>query len=192
MQSLILQIGVRAGTFLSRWRPPLHIARADGSAGEVARVASVQAANAGDQQISLVNILLQSVCQKLLLRIRELDCVSGELNNLMKVCAIPAIFVDDKLIVRRFTRESRRIYRLSHQDIGRSLLDVACGLDYYSLGEDFRKAAETGKAVNRCLEQRGCEVRYFLRILPNFCRDNSFGGAALIFSPVEAQYWGTA
>jgi PAS domain-containing protein len=54
------------------------------------------------------NELLQAVCRKLLVKIKELDCVSGELDNLMKVNAIPTIFVDEKLAVRSFTRESRR------------------------------------------------------------------------------------
>jgi len=110
----------------------------------------------------------------------------------MKSCAIPAIFVDEKLMVRGFTRESRQVYRVSSQDIGRPLLDITCGLDYYTLSDDFRRVAETGKSVNRYLEMRGCDNRYFLRILPNFCRDNSFGGAALIFNPVEGRHWGTA
>ena len=189
MQSLIQHIGVRAGALLTRRRPQTRIAHgyidAPGAGGVVA-------AETADEQIKIFNGLLQAVCRKLLVKIRELDCVSGELNNLMRVCAIPAIFVDEKLVVRGFTRESRRVYRLSHQDVGRSLLDVACGLNYHSLGDDFRRAAETGKSVNRYLEKRGCEMRYFLRILPNFCRDNSFGGATLIFTEVEGRDWGTA
>jgi len=189
MQSLIQQIGVRAGTFLTRRRPQTNIAH---EYNGLLNGDSVAAAGTADEQIKLFNILLQAVCGKLLAKIRELDCVTGELNNLKKVCAIPAIFVDEKLIVRSFTRESRQIYRLCNGDIGRSLLDVTCGLNYSSLSEDFRKAAETGKCVNRYLERRGCEVRYFVRILPNFCWDNSFGGAVLIFSEVEGRHWGTA
>jgi len=192
MQSLIQQIGFRAGALLVRRRTQTSIAHAYIGAPGAGGVAGAETAETADEQIKLFNILLQTVCRKLLAKMRELDCVSGELSNLMKVCAIPAIFVDEKLLVRAFTRESRRVYRLSQQDIGRSLLDITCGLNYHSLRDDFRRAAETGKSVNRYLEQRGCEVRYFLRILPNFCRDNSFGGAALIFTEVEGRNWGTA
>ncbi len=192
MQSLIQQIGFRAGTLLKRRRAQTSIARAHGGRARAGGVAAAETVRTADEQIKIFNDLLQTVCRKLLVKIRELDCVSGELSNLMKVCAVPAIFVDEKLMVRGFTRESRRVYRLSHQDIGRSLLDVACGLNYHSLGDDFQKVAETGKSVNRYLERRGCEVRYFLRILPNVCRDNSFGGAVLIFNQVEGRDWGTA
>ena len=189
MQNLIQQIGVRAGSFLTLRRSQSCAAGAPYVGAR--RVGDVVSATA-DDQIKMLSGVLQSVCQKLLAKIRELDRVNNELNDLMKVCAIPAIFVDEKMQVRGFTRESRRVYRLSHQDIGRSLLDVACGLNYQTLGDDFQRAAHTGKAVNRYLEQRGCAVRYFMRILPNFCRDNSFGGAVLIFSPMEDRDWGTA
>ena len=187
MQSLIQQIGVRAATLLKRQRPQARIAHACVGGHGVNDVA-----NTTDERIKLFNGLLQTVCHKLLAKMRELDCVSGELNNLMKVCATPAIFVDENLVVRSFTRESRQVYRLSYEDIGRSLLDVTCGLNYYSLGDDFQRAAETGKCVNRYIEKRGCEVRYLLRILPNFCRDDSFGGAALVFSLIPDRHWGTA
>ena len=187
MQSLIQQIGVRAGSLLLRRRLQTSIAPAYVSAHRPGGVVET-----ADEQIKVLNGLLQTVSYKLLAKMRELDCVSAELTNLMKSCAIPAIFVDEKLMVRSFTRESRRVYRLTHQDIGRSLLDVTCGLNYLSLSDDFRRVAETGKSVNRYLELRGCDNRYFLRILPNFCRDNSFGGAALIFNEVEGRHWGTA
>jgi hypothetical protein len=189
MQSLIQQFGVRASSFLTLRRPQSGAACASHLGAR--RVGDAVSATA-DDQIKMLSGVLQSVCQKLLANIRELDRANNELTDLMKVCAVPAIFVDEKLKVRSFTRESRRIYRLSHQDIGRSLLDVTCGLNYPTLSDDFQRAAQTGKAVNRYLEQRGCAVRYFIRILPNFCRDNSFGGAVLIFSPVEGRDWGTA
>jgi pentatricopeptide repeat protein len=44
----------------------------------------------------------------------------------------------------------------------------------------------------RYLERRGRDVRYFLRILPNFCRDNSFGRAVLIFNQMQGRDWGMA
>ena len=153
---------------------------------------ATDASKAVDEDVTMLGYDLQTVCRKLDAKIRELDCVAGDLSNLMKVCAIPAIFVDEKLNVRSFTRESRRIYRLSQQNVGQSLLDVACGLNYDSLGDDFRRVAETSRPVNRYVERRGCDIRYFLRMMPNFCRDQSFSGAALIFTEIENQDWRTA
>lgn len=193
MQSLIQQFGVRASTFLAVWRPQSSIARVYAGAQQIGPLEdAAEAAKAADEQIRFLRGILESVCRKLLCNIRELDRANNELNDLMKVCAIPMIVVDEQLMVRKFTREIRHIYRLTQQDIGRSLLDITCGLNYQNLSEDFRKAAQTRKSINRYLEQRGCAVRYFIRILPNFCRDASFGGAMLIFSQVQDRDWGTA
>src|SRR5438128_1251233 len=133
MQSLIQQIGVRAGSFLTLRRPQRGAVCASYAGGR--RVDDGVNATAGDQ-IKMLSGVLQSVCQELLAKIRDLDRVTNEMSDLMKVCAIPAIFVDEEMKVRSFTRESRRVYRLSHQDIGRSLLDVACGLNYQTLSAD--------------------------------------------------------
>ena len=189
MQSLIQQFGGWAGTL--SMRQPQQMGMADAYLATNG-LSDAAACNTADERIKVFSNLLQTVCRKLLLKIRELDCVNADLSNLMKVCAMPVILVDEKLTVRSFTKESRAIFRLSHKDVGRSLLDVTSCLNYFRLAEDFQRAAETGKCVNRSLERRGCENRYFMRILPNFSRDNSFGGAVLIFIDVESQYWGTA
>jgi two-component system CheB/CheR fusion protein len=193
MQSAVQQFSFQAGALLARLRQQISIIPARFGAHRCHDCSAINETGiAADEQIKMFNGLLQTVSRKLLGKIRELDCVSGELSNLMKVCATPAIFVDDKLAVRSFTPESRQVYELSHQDIGRSLLDVPCGLNYDGLEDDFQNVAATGKSVTRYLEKHGCEDFFLIRILPNFCRDNSFGGAALVFSQVAGGHWGTA
>ena len=151
MQSLIQQIGVRAGTLLMRRHPQTSIAHGYTGAHGAGGVAET-----ADEQIKLLNGLLQTVCHKLLAKMKELDCVSGELSNLIKSCAIPAIFVDENLMVRSFTRESRQVYRLSNQDIGRPLLDIKCSLDYCSLGDDFRTSFGGHDALRGAIEDLHC------------------------------------
>jgi two-component system CheB/CheR fusion protein len=139
-----------------------------------------------DDQIGIFNGLLKTVSAKLLVKIKELDRANGDLQNLMQVSAIPAIFVDENLVVRRFTPESSELYSLSSRDIGRSLLDVTCDLNYCDLEDDFRCVEKTGKTVARNLKQLSSEAHYLMRILPTPCRDGSFGGATITFVRVNA------
>jgi hypothetical protein len=46
--------------------------------------------------------------------------------------------------------------------------------------------------VRRYLEQRDGMAWYLMRILPNWCRDGSFGGATLTFVNVNARSRGRA
>ncbi len=143
-------------------------------------------------QLKIFNDLLHTVCAKLVLKIRELDLATGDLRNLIKVSAIPAIFVDEVLRVRDFTPAMKKIYPFSVQDIGRSLLELAGSLNYGGLEDDFRLLAETGETVERYVEGRDGKVHYSVRIMPNFCRDNSIGGATLTFSEIMTPHNGRA
>ena len=143
-------------------------------------------------QLKIFNDLLHTVCAKLVLKIRELDLATGDLRNLIKVSAIPAIFVDEYLRVRDFTPAMRKIFSFSAQDIGRSLLELACGLNYCDLEDDFRRLAETGEPVERYVEGQDGKVHYSVRIMPNFFRDDSIGGATLTFSEILTPHNGRA
>ena len=143
-------------------------------------------------QLKIFNDLLHTVCAKLVLKIRELDLATGDLRNLIKVSAILAIFVDEDLRIRDFTPAMRKICPFSVQDIGRPLLEFACSLNYCDLEDDFRCLAETGETVERYLEGRDGTVHYSVRIMPNFFRDDSIGGATLTFSEIMTPHNGRA
>lgn len=143
-------------------------------------------------QLKILNDLLENVCAKLVVKIRELDRATGDLQDFIKVSAIPAIFVDEDLCIRDFTPAMRKICPLSEQDIGRSLLEFACSLNYCDLEDDFGHLADTGETVERYLEGRDGKVHYSVRIMPNFCRDSSIGGATLTFSEIMTLHNGSA
>jgi two-component system CheB/CheR fusion protein len=143
-------------------------------------------------QLKIFNDLLQAISAKLVVKIRELDRATGDLRNLIRASAIPAIFVDENLRVRDFTPAIERVCTLCGQDVGRSLLDFACSFNHWDLQDDFRRLAETGETVERYVEGRGGRVHYSVRIMPNFCRDNSFGGATLTFAEIMTCHSGRA
>jgi two-component system, chemotaxis family, CheB/CheR fusion protein len=144
-----------------------------------------------DVRVQALNDLLQTVSVRLLVRIKELDRTNGDLQNLIAVTAIPAIFVDENLLVRGFTPEIARIYNLTSRNIGRSLLSVSCILDYHDLEEDLGRVTAEGTTVERYLERQDNKALYLMRILPNRCRDGSIG-ATLTLVKVNAWSRGRA
>jgi len=146
----------------------------------------------GADQLDILNSLLETISAKLVVKIRELDRATGDLKNFIKVSAIPAIFVDENLRIRDFTPAMRKICLFSDQDIGRSLLEFACSLNYCDLEYDFRHLTETGETVERYVEGRDGKVHYSVRMMPNFCRDNAIGGATLTFSEIMTFHNGRA
>jgi two-component system CheB/CheR fusion protein len=135
---------------------------------------------------------LETVSARLLVKYKELDRANNDLQNLIAVTEIPALFVDENLLVRHFTPEAFGVYSVSSQNIGQSLLDVTCNLNYSDLEDDFQHLTKNGAMVRRYLEQRDGTAWYLMRILPNWCRDGSFGGATLTFVNVNARSRGQA
>jgi len=88
-QCRLQDVGARVVTLVTRRRlqtrlVPAYIAAPCGD--------GTLAVPSPDGQLKMFNGLLQTVCRKLLTKIRELDCVSGQLTNLSKVCGIPLDF----------------------------------------------------------------------------------------------------
>ena len=134
-----------------------------------------------DRRIEIYNGLLENLAAQLLNKTKELGRLSAEMHSLADVSDTAAIFVDEGLLIRRFTPPASEMYALSEQDIGRSLADVVCELEYYDLPNDFQQVMLTGESFKRWLKHRNGKLHYLLRIVPTRrgrCRPS---GATLIF-----------
>jgi DNA-binding response OmpR family regulator len=154
--------------------------------------AAVEQDTAADDRVEILNGLLENVSARLLVKYKELDRVNGDLQNLIAVTDMPAMFVDENLLVRHFTPQALPVYQVSSQNIGQSLLDVTCNLNYCDLKSDFQSVTKNGEIVRRYLERLDGTAWYLMRILPNWCRDGSSGGATLTFVNVNARSRGRA
>jgi len=144
-------------------------------------LAAVSRLTEADAQVQVLDGLLQTVSGKLVSKIKELDILSGDFQNLLEATRAAMIFVDDTLRIRRFTPEVCALYRLTERDIGRSLLDIESYLIYFDLEADVATVRATGSSIDRYLEYRATSGRYALRLAPNNYRNSILGGASLGF-----------
>jgi CheY-like chemotaxis protein len=139
-------------------------------------------------QFDMFNDLLENLSKRLVLKVHELRRSNAELQNLLEVGAIPAVFVDEDLRVRHFSPRISKIYALTDRDIGRPLDTVECTLDYDELVRDFQLVMRTGESVERYSIGRSETVLYLLRIIPNRPVDGTPLGALITFTDVSAWY----
>jgi two-component system CheB/CheR fusion protein len=158
---------------------------------ELQEIAGQQGQPATDQ-IKIFNDLLQAVCAKLVVKIRELDRVNADLRNLIEASPIPAIFIDESLVIRDFTPATRKVCPISARDVGDSLLKFAGSINYPELEDDFRLVAQTGETAERYIEGRNGTMHYSVRMMPSFCRDKSLGGATVTFVEIMTPHSGRA
>jgi two-component system CheB/CheR fusion protein len=135
------------------------------------------------EELQSVNEELITVNAELQAKIEQLAGMQNDMKNLLDNINIGTIFLDQNLMIRRFTRDAARIYRLVATDVGRPLADIKS-----DLGEDLTGAVQT---VLDSLVPREREVRtaagvvYLARIQPYRTLDNFIEGVVLTFTDIS-------
>jgi hypothetical protein len=69
-------------------------------------------------------------------KVDELSWTSNDMKNLLDSTDIATLFLDDALLVRRFTPQTTKIIKLIPSDVGRSITDIVLAIDSFGWGED--------------------------------------------------------
>ena len=116
---------------------------------------------ASNEELQSTNEELQSVNEELYTvnaeyqeKVDVLNDVNADLESISKAAAIPTLFVDEQLVLTRFTPEASLLFKLRAGDCGRSLEDFAHTLDYPELFTDLRRTLASGTALEREVKSR--------------------------------------
>jgi two-component system, chemotaxis family, CheB/CheR fusion protein len=132
------------------------------------------------EELQSINEELVTVNGELQTKIEQLADMQNDMKNLLDSIYIGTVFLDDRLVIRRFTRDAVRIYHLVPSDVGRPLSDIKSHVD----GDDLLASAQT---VLETLVPHEREVRtaggawYLARIQPYRTLDNVIEGVVLTF-----------
>ncbi|TXK27244.1 PAS domain S-box protein [Pontibacter qinzhouensis] len=113
-------------------------------------------------------------------KIKALMELDDDLNNYFRSTDIGQIFVDRKLIIRKYTPAAARLINLIESDIGRSISQIPDNLQYNSLIEDIKTVIlKTSTIEKEVQDKQG--LWYQMRILPYITQDRKIDGAIIIF-----------
>ena len=136
------------------------------------------------EELQSVNEELVTVNSELQAKIEQLASMQNDLKNLLDNVSTGTVFLDQRLVIRRFTREAAGVYRLVPSDVGRSLGDIKCDLE----GEDL--LAESQAVLDSLLPWER-EVRtiggvtYLARIRPYRTFEHVIDGVVLTFIDIS-------
>ena len=114
----------------------------------------------------------------------ELSVINNDMKNLMESTDIPTIFLDNNLLIKRFTFYATKVVNLISSDVGRPINHIATNLQYEKLIAD-------AKEVLRSLVYKEVEVQtndglwYQMRILPYRTTNNVIDGVVITFSDIN-------
>jgi two-component system CheB/CheR fusion protein len=138
------------------------------------------------EELQSVNEELITVNSELQAKIEHLASAQNDIKNLHDNMNIATIFLDTSMLIRRFTRDASKIYRLVASDVGRLLADIKCDI----LDEDILTQAETVLETLIPVEREVCSNKgdwYLLRIQPYRTLDNVIDGVVMTFTDITSR-----
>ena len=148
----------------------------------------VQASNeeleTAKEELQSVNEELTTVNAELQAKVEQLTATQDDLKNLFDAINVGTVFLDERLRVRRFTREACRIYRLAPTDVGRPLSDIKSNLVDRDLLADAQGVLDSLVPVEA--DVRSADGGWFqARLFPYRTLDNAIRGVVLTFTDVS-------
>lgn len=135
------------------------------------------------EELQSLNEEMLTVNAELNARIEQLSSIRNDMKNLLDSVNVGTLFLDHQLVIRRYTREALRIYRLISADIGRPLGDIKSNIEGGDLLDDIRRVLDT--LIPCAREVRTTAGAWYLaRIQPYRTLDHVIEGAVLTFTDV--------
>ena len=124
----------------------------------------LQAANeellSSNEELQSTNEELQSVNEELFTvnteyqqKLKEMTELNNDIENLMRCTDIGSVFLNDQLLIRRYTPAVNQFVNIIEKDLGRPFFDLSHKLRYDLLAEDAKSVLET-------LERKEKEVKH--------------------------------
>ncbi len=118
-----------------------------------------------NEELQSVNEELYSVNAEYQSKVQQMAALNADLEGMAQAVGLPNLFVDDALVVLRFTDEVQTLFNLRSTDIGRRLTDFSHRLDDPHLYTAMAQAVTSGQPEQR--EIRALDGRWYLvRLVP--------------------------
>jgi two-component system CheB/CheR fusion protein len=135
------------------------------------------------EETQSMNEELQTVNNEMEAKLDELSRTSDDMKNLLNSTDIATLFLDDALLVRRFTTQAATIIKLRPGDIGRPITELVTDLNYPSLAHDIRGVLKKELFVEKQIAT--CDRRWFtVRIMPYRTQENRIDGVVITFTNI--------
>lgn len=138
------------------------------------------------EELQSVNEELVTVNAELQAKIEQLGDMQNDMKNLLDSINIGTIFLDTKLIIRRFTRDAVKIYRLIPKDVGRPLADISSYINSLDLLVPAQEVLDM--LIPQEVELCTASGSWFLaRLAPYRTLDNVIDGVVMTFHDINAR-----
>ena len=137
------------------------------------------------EEMQSLNEELMTLNMQYLSKTEELSMAANDMKNLLDATEIATIFLDNDMVIKRFTPPVHRIISLLPTDVGRPITHFASTLRHETLAQDVRQVLERLVSLESNIQTTTGEW-YAMRILPYRTLDNYISGAVITFTDITA------
>ena len=138
------------------------------------------------EELQSMNEELSTVNREHKEKIDELTLVGDDMRNLLNSTSIATVFVDEDLVIKRFTPATSQMLNLRERDVGRPLTDITSRVRSTDLVGYARQVLDT--LVPAEAEVETDDGRWYsVRILPYRTSGNAIDGAVITFLDINPQ-----
>jgi two-component system CheB/CheR fusion protein len=135
------------------------------------------------EELQSVNEEIVTVNSELQAKIEKLTGIQNDMKNLLENVNVGTIFLDNKLSIKRFTRDAVKVYRLAASDMGRCLTDIRSNIPDDDLIPDAQGVLDSLIPREKLVHTAGNEW-FQVRIIPYRTCEAVIDGVVMTFSDI--------
>ncbi len=137
------------------------------------------------EEMQSLNEELMTINTSYQAKAEELTGLNNDMKNLLDSTEIGTIFLDNRLIVLRFTPKVKTLFKVINTDIGRPITDIVFNFNFPDFKQVIYSVIETLAAKEIEIKTNNNDW-YNLRIMPYRTLDNFINGVVLTFTNITA------
>jgi two-component system CheB/CheR fusion protein len=137
------------------------------------------------EELQSTNEELVTVNSELQAKIDSLSQTENDMKILLENTDIGIVFLDDRLMIKRFTSEVTKVFKLIPGDVGRPLHDIRSNIEFDGLEEDVKKVLANLRRLEKEVRTKDGEW-YLMRIVPYRTAEVGLGGVVLTFTNISS------
>lgn len=137
-----------------------------------------------NEELQSLNEELHTLNTEHQIKIRELMELNDDLNNYFRSADVAQIFLDGKMIIRKFNPAAVKLVNLIETDIGRPISHISTNLRYHDLIDDIQQVTESGRMFEKEIRLTNGKST-LMRILPYVRQDRHADGVVITFVDIS-------
>lgn len=148
-------------------------------------MASNEELQSANEELQSVNEELNTVNAEYHEKVLAMQRTNADLDTMSRASGIATVFLDEKLVIRRYTHDLKKLFKIRDSDLGRPIDEVVHLLDYPQWQEHLQQTLQSGLGLEQEVTAENGHI-YLVRMLPYQVKLTDAKGLVVSFVDITA------